>query len=77
FTMEESYNQILQFKNKTSKNDVIKKEPLKILVNEGHKFLNILNTLNPEAITEEVKNLIKDNLVSIKNKIQLLLDKLL
>ena len=77
FTMEESYNQILQFKNKTSKNDIIKKEPLKILVNEGHKFLNILNTLNPEAITEEVKNLIKDNLVSIKNKIQLLLDKLL
>jgi len=72
FTMEEAYNKT-SFLGKKNKEVTTQKEPFELLVSEGNKFLKILNKLDINNIEIKNKEFIKDNLLSIKRKIQNLL----
>ncbi len=54
----------------------LKKLPFKALIDEGKKFLKILDNFDLKSIEYKNKQFFKDNLLSMKNRIQNFLNKL-
>lgn len=77
FTIEEAYRQSFLIKKNASKEHRVKKDPINVLIDEGNKFLKILDNFKLEDIDIKKKQFVKDSLLSMKNRIQNILNKLI
>ena len=69
FNIKKSYDKIAKVKNRPTKVNKIKKDPLLTLTKEGEKFLGILDKFELVNTMKGNKRFIRDDLLSIKQRI--------